>query len=118
MRQWAAPQAVRTWSQIPTMAATLQILTFLKTRPRQLLRITNGSGHSEQSGGKVSIRIARRSWSKLGQFNTSETPQTEIRNAFLHSAESDILAGGTPEPIGLTYIYIPDFIKFHDWMID
>jgi len=88
---------------------------FLEDAPKKkqrLPRITHESEQIEQSGGKVSTRRARRSWSELGQFDISETSQTEIRNAFLQSAVSDFLTGGTPEPTGFTCIYISVLLNY------
>jgi hypothetical protein len=82
---------------------------FLEDAPKKRKRlplITNGSEQIEQSGGKVSLIRTRRSWSQLCQFDTSTTSQTEVRTAMMSSAVSDFLGGGTPEPTGITYIYV------------
>ena len=82
---------------------------FLEDAPKKRKRlplITNGSEQIEQSGGKVSLTRTRRSWSQLCQFDTSTTSQTEVRTAMMSSAVSDYLGGGTPEPTGITYIYV------------
>jgi hypothetical protein len=80
---------------------------FLEDAPKKkqrLPRITDGSG------GKVTITRSRRSWSEWCQFNISETSQTKMRNAFISSAVSDFLAGGTPEPTGKLHFLFSYFI--------